>query len=170
MVYHIGGMSFTDDPKAVQLKDFQFRPNEVFRYEYNFNDGWEFDIRIEKTHAFNFKINYPHCLYGGRSAPPEDCGGSLAFLQSDQHYSAAQMNYDLIRFIHRLAKSQNVESFDELDTDMFDVDEDENGLDLETDLETLRYWANRHTFNRNKINEDLQAYFNLTDVKKGESK
>lgn len=53
---------------------------------------------------------------------------------------------------------------------MFDVDEDENGLDLETDLETLRYWANRHTFNRNKINEDLQAYFNLTDVKKGESK
>lgn len=163
-------MSFTDDPKAVQLKDFQFRPNEVFRYEYNFNDGWEFDIRLEKIHSFNSKLNYPHCLAGRRLAPPEDCGGSLAFLQLDQHYSAAQMNYDLIRYIHRLAKSQDIESLDELDTDMFDEDEDEDGLDLEIDLETLRYWANRHTFNRNKINEDLQAYFHLTGIKKGESK
>ncbi len=169
-VYHSGGLSFAEDPQTVYLKDFQFRLNEVFRYEYNFNDGWEFDIRLEKTHAVNPKLNYPYCLGGGRSAPPEDCGGSLAFLQLDQHYSAAQMNYDLLKFIHRLAKSQDVESLDELDTDMFDEDEDEDGLDLETDLETLRYWANRHTFNCNKINEDLQAYFNLTDVKKGESK
>jgi hypothetical protein len=75
-----------------------------------------------------------------------------------------------LKFIHRLAKSQDVESLDELDADMFDEDEDEDEHNLETDLETLRYWTTRHTFNRNKINEDLQAYFNLTDIKKGESK
>ena len=48
-VYHDGGVSFSDDPSSVYLKDFQFRPNEKFKYEYNFTDGWEYEIRFEKT-------------------------------------------------------------------------------------------------------------------------
>lgn len=168
-VYHIGGLSFADDPKTVRLKDFQFRPNETFRYEYNFNDGWEFDIRLEKRHSFNSKLKYPHCLGGGRSAPPEDCGGPLAFLQLDQHYSAAQMNYDLLKFIHRLAKAQGIEALEDLDIDIWDEENDvDDDPDLEVDLETLRYWANRHKFNRNKINSLLQSHFNLTEIKGGE--
>ena len=169
-VYHNGGLSFADDPKRVYLKDFQFRPNETFRYEYNFNDGWEFDIRLEKTHAFNSKLNYPHCLGGGRLAPPEDCGGPLAFLKLDHHYSVGQMNYELIRYIYRLAKAQGFEHLEDLAIDSLDDEDDyDDDYDLEVKLETLRYWANRHTFNRNKVNELLQIQFRLTEIKRGES-
>lgn len=168
-VYHIGGMSFTDDPKTVYLKDFQFRLNETFRYEYNFNDGWEFDIRLEKTHSFNSKLNYPRCLGGGRLAPPEDCGGPLAFLKLDHHYSVGQMNYEPIRYIYRFAKAQGFEHLEELDIDSLDDEDDyDEDYDIEIDLETLRYCANRHTFNRNKVNALLQSHFNLTEIKRGE--
>ena len=169
-VYHIGGLSFLDDPKTVRLKDFQFRPNEMFRYEYNFNDGWEFDIRLEKTHLFNAKLHYPICLDGRRLAPPEDCGGSLAFLKLDQHYSIGQINDDMIRCIHRLAKIHGFERLGDEDIDIFD-DEDnyDDDHDLQIDLETLCYWANRHIFNRKKINALLQTHFNLTEIKRGES-
>lgn len=90
-VYHGGGISFSDDPRTIYLKDFQFRLNEKFTYEYNFNDGWKFEIRLEKKCPVNSKIKYPHCLGGGRSAPPEDCGGPLAFLELDRHYSIFQI-------------------------------------------------------------------------------
>jgi hypothetical protein len=40
-VYHIGGMNFLDDPREVYLKDFDFRINEKFIYEYNFPVPWE---------------------------------------------------------------------------------------------------------------------------------
>ena len=30
----MGGLSFSDDPETVRLKDFLFRFNECFRYEY----------------------------------------------------------------------------------------------------------------------------------------
>ena len=39
-IARIGGLSFSDDPETVRLKDFRFRINECFRYEYDFTDGW----------------------------------------------------------------------------------------------------------------------------------
>lgn len=143
-VYHIGGMSFKDDPKTVYLKDFQFRLNETFRYEYNFNDGWEFDIRLEKTHSFNSKLHYPKCLDGRRLAPPEDCGGPRAFLQLDQHYSIGQINDDMIRCIQQLAKIHGFERLGDVDIDIFDDEDDyDEDCDVEIDLETLCYWGQR---------------------------
>jgi hypothetical protein len=47
-VYHMGGMSFTDDPPRVRLADFRFRVKERFLYEYDFGDGWQHDVRIEQ--------------------------------------------------------------------------------------------------------------------------
>src|SRR5680860_829261 len=43
-----GGMGFPDDPKNVLLGDFQFRPGDKFRYEYDFNIDWKLQIRVEK--------------------------------------------------------------------------------------------------------------------------
>lgn len=47
-VYHIGGMSFSDDPHEVYLRDFRFRPRERFLYEYDFGDLWQHEIRLER--------------------------------------------------------------------------------------------------------------------------
>ena len=46
-VYHDGGIGFSTDPEHVQLGDFRFRVNERFLYEYDLNDGWEHQVRVE---------------------------------------------------------------------------------------------------------------------------
>jgi hypothetical protein len=43
----------------------------VFRYDYDFGDGWEHDVRVVGRTA----ADGPHCLDGERACPPEDCGG-----------------------------------------------------------------------------------------------
>lgn len=111
-VYHDGGMSFADNPRSVTLKDFQFRPNEKFKYEYNFTDGWEFEIRFEKTVPLNPKIKYPHCLDGGRLAPPEDCGGPLSFLELDRHYDVFQIQAELDRLVKKHVKDEDIVNYE----------------------------------------------------------
>lgn len=46
-----------------------------FIYEYDFGDGWEHEILIEKVLAPEAGVRYPICLAGKRACPPEDCGG-----------------------------------------------------------------------------------------------
>ena len=43
-VARIGGISFSDDPDTVRLKDLGFRINERFIYEYDFTDGWQLSL------------------------------------------------------------------------------------------------------------------------------
>ena len=69
------------DPKLVKLSDFNFYHNERFRYQYDFGAGWVHEIRIEAFLEKNDKYSYPYCLSGQHKAPPEDCGGSLAFME-----------------------------------------------------------------------------------------
>ena len=45
------------------------------RYEYDFGDGWEHDILVEKLFAPQEGIRYPRCLAGEGACPPEDIGG-----------------------------------------------------------------------------------------------
>jgi len=79
-VYHDGGVSFSTNPNQVRLCDFQFRINERFRYDYDFGDGWQHEVRVEARLALDDKLIYPRCIGGQRRAPPEDCGGPLAFM------------------------------------------------------------------------------------------
>jgi hypothetical protein len=46
-------------------------PGAVFRYDYDFGDGWEHDVRVVRRTT----ADRPHCLDGARACPPEDCGG-----------------------------------------------------------------------------------------------
>ena len=75
-----GGIGFADDPFEVRLSDFRLRRRERFLYEYDFMDGWILDIRLEKTLAADAKGIHPRCTAGRRATPPEDCGGSEAYL------------------------------------------------------------------------------------------
>ena len=47
-VYRDGGISFADDPHQVTLADFRFRAGERLLYEYDFGDGWQHDIWLER--------------------------------------------------------------------------------------------------------------------------
>ena len=44
-------------------------------YEYDFGDGWEHDILMEKILLRDKSAQYPVCTGGRRACPPEDCGG-----------------------------------------------------------------------------------------------
>ena len=69
-VSHRGGLSLDDDPQAVHLADFQFRVRERFLYEYDFNDKWEHEVRVEQILPLEPQRIYPVCSGGKRSAHP----------------------------------------------------------------------------------------------------
>jgi hypothetical protein len=47
-----------------------------FEYLYDFGDGWEHKIVVERTvEADKRYAGHPICIAGARACPPEDCGG-----------------------------------------------------------------------------------------------
>ena len=44
-----GGIMFSTNPQEVLLDGFQLRAGERFRYEYDFGDFWEHDLRLERV-------------------------------------------------------------------------------------------------------------------------
>jgi len=46
-----------------------------FKYEYDFGDGWQHTILVEKILPAEKGVHYPLCLTGKRACPPEDVGG-----------------------------------------------------------------------------------------------
>ncbi len=52
-----------------------------FRYEYDFGDGWQHGIELEKILPAEPKQRLPACVAGKRAAPPEDCGGPWGYAE-----------------------------------------------------------------------------------------
>ena len=65
----------TVDEKTVTLDKIVRREKFKFIYEYDFGDGWEHELLIEKILPLEDGNAYPVCLTGKRACPPEDCGG-----------------------------------------------------------------------------------------------
>ena len=63
------------DYKKMKITDLLKKEKEKIIYEYDFGDGWEHDIILEKILAIDDKIKYPIWLTGKMNCPPEDCGG-----------------------------------------------------------------------------------------------
>jgi hypothetical protein len=48
-------------------------------YEYDFGDGWEHEVVLEKILPSVVGSRYPQCIAGERACPPEDCGGAWGY-------------------------------------------------------------------------------------------
>jgi len=48
-------------------------------YEYDFGDGWQHKIVVEKVQPPEEGVQYPRCVSGRRACPPEDCGGPYGY-------------------------------------------------------------------------------------------
>jgi hypothetical protein len=60
--------------KAKIAKYFLF-PKDRAIYEYDFGNGWEHEVVLEKILPAVMGTKYPKCISGKRACPPEDCGG-----------------------------------------------------------------------------------------------
>jgi hypothetical protein len=54
-------------------------PKDIALYEYDFGDGWEHEIVLEKILPAEPGTDYPKCIAGERACPPEDCGGPWGY-------------------------------------------------------------------------------------------
>lgn len=75
------------DPEYDMMNARKYRLWQVFGgkqgakalYEYDFGDGWEHELVLEKVLPVDENARYPVCLEGARACPPEDCGGVLGY-------------------------------------------------------------------------------------------
>lgn len=143
-ISYAGGLSFSDNARKVLLKDFQFRGGEKFIYEYNFFDHWDHAIRLEKKLPLDSRKKYPSCVGGSCSAPPENCGGVMSFMELKDHYSIWRIEEELLEAIEQYEEENDRERVQET-------------------VENLQYWLTVHTFDRKKINDQLQRHFNAKE-------
>ena len=48
-------------------------------YEYDFGDGWNHLVTLERIREVDAETAYPRCVAGARACPPEDCGGPSGY-------------------------------------------------------------------------------------------
>jgi hypothetical protein len=63
-----------EDEKRIKLSQVAVAKSR-FVYEYDFGDGWEHEILVERVLPAVDGIRYPICTAGKRACPPEDSGG-----------------------------------------------------------------------------------------------
>jgi hypothetical protein len=82
-IEHMDGMPFDEDAEDVPLSRFGFRPSERFLYQYDFTDGWEIEIRVEKVmdEAVSGEDLIPRCISGREPAPPDGSGGPRVYAE-----------------------------------------------------------------------------------------
>ena len=52
-----------------------------FGYLYDYGDGWQHTIQLEKVTDAEPRVHYPRCIGGERACPPEDIGGVWGFAE-----------------------------------------------------------------------------------------
>jgi hypothetical protein len=77
------------DPKTIQ--ELFRKVNDVLTYEYDFNDEWEHEIKLEKILPLERWLPVPFCMAGKRACPPENCGGVKGYYYLTKDYEYLDM-------------------------------------------------------------------------------
>ena len=67
-----------ESSKKTTLQSVLHEPKSHIRYEYDFGDGWDHQILLEKVVELDEPV-LAFCLGGARACPPEDCGGPWSY-------------------------------------------------------------------------------------------
>lgn len=71
----------TIDSGTVGLDEILHEEQSQIAYEYDFGDGWEHAITLEKILPPDNQTQIPKCVAGKRNCPPEDCGGIWGYAE-----------------------------------------------------------------------------------------
>jgi len=102
-----------EDEDAVTLAEVCPKVKSKLIYEYDFGDGWEHTIEVQKIVEPKPGVEYPLCLGGRKACPPEDCGGIWGY------YNLLDVVADPKREDHE----EMAEWLGEFDPDAFDPEE-----------------------------------------------
>lgn len=77
MMDELGAIDYSD----VHISDLVAKHGTEWRmgYEYDFGDGWQHQVALEKVTDSEPGITYPRCIDGEGACPPEDIGGVYGF-------------------------------------------------------------------------------------------
>ena len=64
-----------EDEEKMKLNKIVQQEKDKFIYEYDFGDGWDHVILLEKILPLEKGVEYPICIDGKMACHPEDCGG-----------------------------------------------------------------------------------------------
>ena len=70
---------FLDARKARLCDVLEDVGTKTLNYLYDFGDGWEHDVLVEKVASPQPGSRYPSCIAGRRACPPEDVGGPWGY-------------------------------------------------------------------------------------------
>jgi hypothetical protein len=73
------GESHIVNAKETKLIGLVDKEGEEFKYEYDFGDGWDHSIILEKYESLKSTHQLPFCISGALKCPQEDCGGITGF-------------------------------------------------------------------------------------------
>lgn len=99
------GFSFVEYNPVLEseakIADYFVDPKNKALYEYDFGDGWDHDVVLEKILPAVSGSTYPQCLAGKRACPPENCGGTdgyeeLLQILADPNHSEYEERLDWI--------------------------------------------------------------------------
>lgn len=69
------------DAATITLAEVAPNERDRLRYIYDFGDGWDHDILVEKVGPLSEEAHYPRCTAGRRACPPEDSGGMWGYAE-----------------------------------------------------------------------------------------
>ena len=67
------------DEKRYKLNQLLKKEKDSLIYEYDFGDGWEHKVTLEKVLPFDPADTLPRCVKGKGACPPEDVGGIFGY-------------------------------------------------------------------------------------------
>jgi hypothetical protein len=67
------------DIKKIKLEGLLEKPKDSIIYEYDFGDGWEHKVEVQKIFDEIELPHLPYCIKGANACPMEDCGGSWGY-------------------------------------------------------------------------------------------
>lgn len=132
--FEIDGESYgdvqMDDLEMDQLDERKFRLCDVvdrekakFAYQYDFGDGWDHDVLVEKITAAAEGVKTMVCLAGKGRCPPEDCGGIWGY------YNLLEILADPKHKEHKMIKEWAGAMIDPTEFDSEEVTESLNDLE-----------------------------------------
>lgn len=103
-------MMDTQDGRKVKISRYLSSVGDKILYEYDFGDGWEHTVEVQKVMPAEKGQQYPRLLKGKGACPPEDCGGIWGY-------------YNLVEAINEPSHESHEDMKEWMGVDHWDVNE-----------------------------------------------